>query len=397
MSDESNPEFIKIIIRALEHWLAESENLDDARIMKIDPHRRELHEAIATGLQFPQTCALASEIVLQTFYFAERKGHWPEWIGFFEDALRQCPPTEYERQGRLLNRLGELCRFSQRLKEAVAVHKQAEALAQEQGDELALAEARYRLGWDYYETKQYELAETCSRFALETFTRLDTRGDLLANCYWALGSIARQLGNLVMAQEHLSHANELAYTTLQQTHQARILNELAMIIQESKRYDEALVYYDKAAQLLEPTISERDKIIVQINRGLTLYWQEKWLGAEMAWRQAMNSTYLRQSGEKQIQARLAHNLGNVLLKQNNFSEAIEFFDFARQIRLELGDNLGLANTSGGLAEVYAQQGQRDEAISLFEEALQLLTAFPDNALAKRLQSSFETQLKALLN
>jgi len=47
--------------------------------------------------------------------------------------------------------------------------------------------------------------------------------------------------------------------------------------------------------------------------------------------------------------------------------------------------------------VYAKQDKQDEAISLFEEALQLLAAYPDDAFAQRLQLEFEAQLQALQN
>jgi tetratricopeptide (TPR) repeat protein len=397
MSTEISPQFIASLANGLAYWQRLTENLDDACIIEIDPERHNLHEAVIWGLDLPQTCQLASNVALQTFFLAERKGYWQEWAEFFERALKQRHAIESHRQGRLLNRLGELYRYMRRLEEAVAVHKEAESLAQEQEDDLALAEARYRLCWDYLETRQYGEAEACCCFALKTFTHLGLRNDLLTNCYWALGSIARRRGHTAAAQEQLTHAANLARTTQQPTHRARIVNELAMAMQENKLYDEALVYYDEAAHILATTASERDKVIVQLNCGLLFFRQEKWIEAELAWRYALNSAYLRQSGEIQLQARLAHNLGNVLLKRGNLLEAEAQFCYSWQLRLELQDNLALANTVGGLAEVYAKQGKQDEAISLFEEALQLLAAYPDDSLAQRLRLEFEIQVQALQN
>lgn len=389
------PEFITILKRALSHWQQRSQNLDDAGIIDLDPERGELYESVIIGLALPQTCQLAADVALQTFYLAERRGYWPEWVELFEKALNQCHALEHEGKGHLLNRLGELYRHMTRLDAAVAVHKQAESLAQERNNDLALAEARYRLCWDYVETRQYDEAEACGQFALETFTRLGVREDLVTNCYWALGSIARRRGHLAIAQEQLSHAADLARTTQQPTHRARIVNELAKAMEEDKRFDEALAFYDKAAQLLAATASGRDRVQVQLNRGIVFYQQQKWLAAQLAWRQALNSTYLRQSGEIFLHALLAHNLGNVLLKDSDLLEAEAQFSYARQLRMELQDNLGLANTTGGLAEVNAKQGKQDEAIALFEEALRLLVAYPNDALAQRLRSHFETQLQAL--
>ena len=397
MSSEISPQFIASLTNALVYWRQQTQNLDDALIMEIDPERRNLHQVVVMGLDLPQTWELASDVALQTFFLAERKGYWQEWAGVFERALNHCQAIEPHRQGRLLNRLGELYRYMRRLEAAVAVHKEAEALAQEQDDDLALAEARYRLCWDYLETKQYGEAEVCCRFALKTFTHLGLRDDLLTNCYWALGSIARRKGDIAAAQELLTRAVYMGHTTQQPTHLARMLNELAWLLLETAAYEEALAYLAEAEQILAATASERDKIHVQLNRGLLFFRQEKWIEAELAWRYALNSAYLRQSGEIQLQAHLAHNLGIALLKQENLPEAEELFHYARQLRLELQDKLALANTLGGLAEVYARQGKQDEAISLFKEALQLLAAYPDDAYAQKLWLEFEPQLQALLS
>jgi tetratricopeptide (TPR) repeat protein len=243
--------------------------------------------------------------------------------------------------------------------------------------------------------RQYGDAETCGRFALETFTRLDTRDDLITNCYWALGSIARRRGDIDAAREQLTHATNLARTTQQPTYLARMLNELSWLLLEIAEYDEALVYSAEAEQTLATTASERDKVQVQLNRGLLYYRQQKWTEAELAWRHALNSAYFRQSGEIDEQARLAHNLGTVLLKQGYLVEAEAQFSYARQLRQELQDNIALANTTGSLAQVYAEQGKQDEASALLEEALQLLGAYPDDAFAQILRPQFETQLQDL--
>jgi tetratricopeptide (TPR) repeat protein len=395
MSGKIPPEFITILTNGLTYWQQRSQNLDDASITDMDLDRRELYEAVAAGLELPQTCQLATDVALQSFFLAERRGYWSEWAELFEKALNECHALEHERKGHLLNRLGELYRYLRRLEAAVAVHKQAENLAQERDNDLALAEARYRLCWDYLETKQYGDAETCGRFALETFTRLDTRDDLITNCYWALGSIARRRGDIDAAREQLTHATNLARTTQQPTYLARMLNELSWLLLEIAEYDEALVYSAEAEQTLATTASERDKVQVQLNRGLLYYRQQKWTEAELAWRHALNSAYFRQSGEINEQARLAHNLGNILLTRGVLEEAEAQLQYARQLRLELQDNLALANTLGTLAELRAKQEKQDEAISFFEEALQFLAAYPDVAYAQKLILEFEQKMKAL--
>jgi tetratricopeptide (TPR) repeat protein len=390
-----SPHFIRVLTASLAYWQRLTVELDDAGIIQIDPDRRNIYRAIDMGLSLAQTCSLAAAVALQTFFLAERRAYWQAWGGLFERALNLGEALELKQQGDLLNRLGELYRHAQRLEEAVAVHKRAEALAQEQDDVLALAEARYRLGWDYLQMRQYGAAAACCHFAIDTFTRLGVREDLLTNSYWALGSLARRQGQLDVAQERLRQARQMAQTTQQPTHQARLVEELGMILEAKGLYDEALVYYDEAADILAGTASEQDRVRMQMNRAVVFYRREQWREAELAWRQAANAVYLRQSGDIQLQARLAHNLGSVLKKMGEWVEAEDQIKYALQLRLELPDKVSVAATMGGLGQVRAKQGQRDEARAVFEEARQILQEYLDDAYARSTLKIIEDELQTL--
>lgn len=393
-----NPSFVASLRASINYWNEHTQNLDDSLIIEIDPDRQNLYEAINIGLELPETWKISTEVALQIFYLVERRGYWQEWLEVLNKALAHSPATAYHLQGQLLNRIGELHRFSRQLEEAIEVHKQAEALAQQQGDELALAEAHYRLCWDYLETREYAEAEQYSLSALETFTHLGVKDDLLTNTYWALGSIARRRGNITLALEWLTYAATLGRTRQQPTHLARILNELAVTLQEAASYQEALVCFKEALKVLESTASERDKVEVQLNMGVLFFRQQQWAKAEVAFLQAISSSYLVRSGEIPLQAILANNLGNVLLKQGRLVEAEAQLQHAWQLWLETQDYLSQANTMGSLAELYAKQGKVTKAVSLFKQAMQLLKLYPDDAFAQeRLLPQFKQQLQALMN
>lgn len=395
MNREVLPEFVQILQDTLAYWQRLTADLDDALIIQIDPDRRNLRDALDMGLSLPQTCALASEVAWQTFFLAERRGYWPEWISFFKRALADCPSLSPQQRRRCLHRLGELHRHSQNLAEAVAAHQQAEALAQELDDELALAEARYRLCWDYLEMRQYGEAEVCCRFAIDTFTRLDIRRDLLTNSYWAWGSLERRRGELDVAQERLSQAIEMALATQQPTHRARMVAELGAILAKKGLYDEALTRYDEATDILAETASERDKVNIQISQAIVWYYQEKWPEVEAVWRQVVNSAYVRQSGELHLQAMVAYNLATALLKTGELGEAEAQLNHARRLRIELQDGVRQGSILGALAQLRLRQGKRDEAISLFEQARQLLQAYPDDAYAQGVLRTIEAELRTL--
>ena len=396
--DETPPsQFIQILLNGLTHWQKSTQELDDAGIIDLDPYHSLLHEIIRQGLTLPQTCALAADVALQSFFLAERRGYWPQWIAFYKRALAHCQAISPQKRGHLLHRLGELYRFAHRLEEAVAVHKQAEVLAQAQGDDQGLAEARYRLAWDYLVMRQYGEAEACGQYAIDTFTRLGVRPDLLTNSYWAMGSLARRRGDLEAAQTLLSRAIEMAQTTQQPTHRARMIAELGITMSAQGQYDKALTHIDEAAEILATTASERDKVSVQMNRASVFYRQEHWRDAQLGWRQVINSTYIRQSGESHLQAMLAHNLATALLKTDDLAEAEAQLNYALQLRLELQEDVSLGGILGSLAQLRTKQGRRDEAISLFEKARQMLEAYPDDAYAQGVLRIIEAEMKDLKN
>ena len=397
MNGEPSPQFVHILQATLAYWQRLTADLDDALIIQIDPDRRNLYQALDMGLSLPQTCTLAGEVAYQTFFLAERRGYWPEWITLFKRALAHCPDLVPVQRGHLLHRLGELYRHTYKLEEALIVHRQAEALAQELDDELALAEARYRLCWDFLYTRQYEEAERCCRFAIDTFTQRGVRADLLTNSYWALGSLARRRGELEMAQALLSQATDMARTTQQPTYQARMVEELGVTMSQNGAYAEALAYFDEATEILADTLSEREKLQVQLNRAVVFYQQRRWAEAEAIWQQVSNSVYLRQSGETDFQARLAHNLGNVLLKMGKLDEAEAQLNYALQLRLQLPDKVSQASTIGNLAQVQIKQGQAKKGILLFKEAHKILEDYPDDAHAQRVRQTIEAELRALEN
>jgi tetratricopeptide (TPR) repeat protein len=396
MSTTTSPQFISILTNALNHWQQVTEKLDDARIIEIDPERHNLHQAVVIGLELPQTWQLAAEVALQAFYLVERRGYWQEWLEVLNKALAQCPTTDYRLQGQLLNRIGELYRDNHQLEEAVAAHKRAEAIAQQHQDEWALAEVHFRLCNDFLVTRQYAEAEQFGLLALETLIMLGAEGAWLPNIYRALGTIARLRGDIPAALEQLARAAELGRKLNQPTSLARIIFESGIAYLDAGRYEEALAQFQEADELLASTASERDKVQVQINLGALYFRQQQWEMAEFAFQRAQASRYLRHSGNAHLQALVATNLSNVLLKQDRLAEAEDLLRQAWDVRLRAKDEVSLANTLGSLAEVLFKQGQSDEAISLYEQAITLLTKYPDDAFAQtRLLPQFRTQLQAI--
>ncbi len=66
-----------------------------------------------------------------------------------------------------------------------------------------------------------------------------------------------------------------------------------------------------------------------------------------------------------------NNLGNVYSNQGKWQEAITAFEQSLQIKRQLGDVHGVAQTLNNLGNVYRQQGHWQEAIAAYEQSLQI--------------------------
>lgn len=280
------------------------------------------------------------------------------------------------------------------LSQAIKTHHTAEAIAQQQGDSQALAEAHFNLSECYWQSRDYDKAEHYGLLALEQFNQLNAHLKWCAATLNTLGMVAWWRGDLTLAEQRLSKAVDYWRIGGQPTEQARILNNLAGMLRAAKKYEKALQHLDEAGQQLTLTASELDKTMVDITRGGLYYDLQQWSKAEAAFRQA-DSAYLARSGHIYYQALVAQGLGNVLLKQGRLIEAEGYLRSSLTLWQQVKDDLMMANTIGTLAEALAAQGQSAEAILLYDEALTHLARYPHDAWAGKLQTEFKVQKQVL--
>jgi tetratricopeptide (TPR) repeat protein len=120
----------------------------------------------------------------------------------------------------------------------------------------------------------------------------------------------------------------------------------------------------------------------------TLYIRlEQYDKAEEAFRQA-DSEVLHRSGDLLTQAALAQNQGTALMKLKRFDEAHLYLRRSQKLWQQLGDQLWLANTLSTLADLFDEQGQWKSAVAYFDEAISLVTLFPENERAQRWQTQY---------
>lgn len=373
----------------LTYWREVIERLTDAGTHTFIVEQANIILAVELGLGLPATQVKTAELLLLAYRFIERCGYWQRWLTVFEKAtavdLEQPPLLTV----RLLNRQGQLSRLLQQTERAMALHQQAARIAQDAGDQQALAEVWFNLSIDYWQCRDYEQADAHGQKALHIFQTEPDSQRWQASMLNTLGLISLHRDRLAEARERLQQSIALWRQFDEPTELARVLNNLANTCLAQGNPEAAHHYYQEALEQLAATGSALDKAEVLINLGALYYNRAQYDKSEIVLRQA-DSPAVRRSGNLRLRALLAQNLGNTLLKLEQAAEAEKHLRQSLVLWQQVEDELMLANTVGTLAEALAAQGRVETAVVHFDNALQLLDKFPANRWAQSLKEEFIT-------
>ncbi|MCB0031318.1 MAG: tetratricopeptide repeat protein, partial [Anaerolineales bacterium] len=175
---------------------------------------------------------------------------------------------------------------------------------------------------------------------------------------------------------------------------AHELNNLANLYQKQRRWELAASNYEEALAVLP--IEAYPVIAAAIYNSLgTLHFNlDRLEEAHDAFREAARR-YERLPGQTTRSALVLTNLGQLSLKLGQLPAALDYLQRAATIWRQYGQLLWLANVLGGLAEYFQRTGNLVQARSLYEEAIELLAAFPDNDWARKWTADFKEALAGL--
>ncbi len=385
--NKTDPNFIQSIRAGLRYWQKKTESMEAGQAMWLDGQRFNLNEAVVQGLRYPETWQDTALLLLQTFDFSEWRGYWQEWTAVFEQALAAAPEKETVVYGRLQNRLGQLYRLGNRLPEAETQHKAALALAQQLANDDLLAItygclAEYHLGQrDVDQTRAFAQA------ALDLAQTRPSLERIAAFAHLNLGKIEVFVGNWSAAINHFQQAIQTWRRLNNHVYLARTWHDLGNVYANSSQFGLAQQAYEEAAAILSPTNNVKDKAFVWLGLGVLYYRQEKWARAEVAFL-GIDPVALQEQNEFELLASVYNNLGNVYLEMKRWDSATDYLNLAIKLFREIENQLELGNSLGTLASVYAQDGQQEAALPLYEEAIQLLRSFPESQWAQKLLREF---------
>ncbi|HEV8431085.1 MAG TPA: tetratricopeptide repeat protein [Pyrinomonadaceae bacterium] len=283
-----------------------------------------------------------------------RAGALEEAAVWFQEALSRASSVE-NRVRILINRaIVEI--FSNRLDEALNHLSEAAPLLEEIDDHAT--HGRYHM--------QRAIA----------FKRLGRRDNL-----------DRALIENAAASFHLEQARHARYL-------ARVENNIAGILMELQRFDEALEHLNKARQIF--TELKDDGSIAQVNETLAHVFLAQQRGAEAEQAAAKAVEILEHGDEQALLSEALTTRGIALSQMGRYQEALEIFSRGAQIAEVAGDRVSSGRTRLMMVEQLEHYLPPEDLFTLYHEADERVGEAPDSNTGDRLRSAARIAIAAAL-
>ena len=172
------------------------------------------------------------------------------------------------------------------------------------------------------------------------------------------GTVTGMFGPLTIAQDRGS-INERAADTV--SYEAEYYTAIGDQKRRQRNYFDAAIDYHSALAA-DPSLGS-----AYFGLGESLFWQGDYPGAANAYQQVLKDPAVQAEAYKGL-AWANFNLGEFDLAKRYFQDSIRF---------GIGPAFNLADAYNGLGQVYLRQGDCEEAVPYFEQALEINPEFPD--------------------
>lgn len=383
-----SPRFRAQIGRALRYWLARTTDFDEAELPQLARERDNIVQAVRYGSALAEWMGDSAELAHRFFPVVERQADFAAWRGVLEQLVRRLPPGAA--RVRLANHIALLHRLDGRPTTAVAHHQAVLADADAHGLAADAATITYNLGYDYWEINDYRQAWAhAERAAARGAAVPDLPPHFHASVALLKGLVYLHTGRGAQALPLFETAAEQWEAIGRWTYAARAVINMAQAAEATGDLAHGLALYERAEALLERANNRLDRQLVVINRGTNYSRQEKWEKALEAYL-AADFDFLRRIGHRRYLAMLATNIGDVALRLGDWDSAESQLHEALRLWRSLEDDVMLANAVGTLGELHLAKRETDRAAHHLDEALALLSRYPDNAWGRELHAVFNT-------
>lgn len=238
------------------------------------------------------------------------------------------------------------------------------------------ASAYSQLGVVASEERQYAVAESYYRQALEIKLANGSRADA-ASTYHQLGIMCQAQQRLTEADNFFKEALAIYQEVGIQRESGDVLNQLAQVAAAREKPSEAEEYYRRALSIYLDFDDQADAAKIYVNLGALAEEQGRIAEADAFYRRALNIQLLM--GAKNNAAHTYHNLGTLARAQERHEEARSCYNRALEIYSDFRDQPSVAFTLLSLGKLAQSEGQCQEAKENYQQALKIYQDYNDRS------------------
>jgi tetratricopeptide (TPR) repeat protein len=187
-------------------------------------------------------------------------------LGHYGRALQACEAShDVLGRARAHHNIGMICADQKNWTGARDAYDQAASLAQQGGDDHLRGLCLLNRAEIDVAHQSYDEARRHTEAALAVFDRLGARTDM-ADAFRMLGTVFRYLKRPTLAESQLRSALEIAASAGVPLTEAESCRDIAILMAEIGRSDEALGFMDRALRLFQQLGAARDVIDVSERR-----------------------------------------------------------------------------------------------------------------------------------
>ncbi|MDY7040610.1 MAG: tetratricopeptide repeat protein [Chloroflexota bacterium] len=319
------------------------------------------------GYQQALDCALRAAEGLM------RDAAYPEAVDHYRMALRaldELPPDEETMSTKIDLLLATSFAAEQAGDWDEAIARLQEALPLDMNDEHR-AEIHGHLGWLHFKRGQIRAALDDLNTSAETYSRLgDQAGRAWIDYY--LGTVYTQQKEWARAIAHFEAHIQVAEVAHITENLDLVYLELGNIYRLQRRWEQAETYLQKGIAIAQN--QDDHAALAQGYHYLGVCYGRQGKGEAIEHLNRALSIARERTKQPHQEAMIQNTLAETYVRFNRWDEAEAAFRASERIKLQLGDQAGLAMTYGGLGRLYHRQGRYAEAAEYYQKDLAILQA-----------------------
>ncbi|TMI77592.1 MAG: tetratricopeptide repeat protein, partial [Bacteroidetes bacterium] len=256
--------------------------------------------------------------------------------------------------------------------EAAVALKRAIEIAKSTSNNLALGYSLQASSFLYGLTGEFEEGIKNSDSAIAIFNR---SGNMLrlANTYVARGTLLKSMGEYNRSINSFLFADSIYQAELTKEYRHTALNNIGVTYYSQNDFQNALKYFDMALKQLKQGIIDETYLLYKGNYAECEYYLKRYKEAETTYQEVF--PLAKEKKLNRIASGMALGLGKLFYETNRLSEAVEYFQYARDYAVSSGEKEKIVESLTYLGRINVQNVKYDSAEGNFRKAISVAAEF----------------------